>query len=136
MNTTEQNILKLEKRGCDFWKESNEKKVSDLENFRICGKLFSNGQRFYIEVTTHEYCGKIIPDRVKEQNINNVSSWIDNCYDKTEYYNKNGVQTPYIASYRDLSKVTTAKPTKKDLIERINQIFNTNFTDIKIVDRL
>lgn len=128
--------LRLEKRGCDFWKDCNEKKASDLQNFRLFGYLTSNNTKYYIEITTHEYTGRIIPDRVKVANINNVSSWIDNGYEKIEYYNKNGVQTAYTASYRDLKKVTCAKPTKKEVLKVINKTYNTDFTEIEIVENL
>ena len=35
-------ILRLEKRGCDFRKDSKEAKVSDLTNFRLCGIIKSD----------------------------------------------------------------------------------------------
>lgn len=79
--------LILEKRGCNFWDDCNERKNSDLENFRLFGNISNN---ISVEITTHEYSGKLKPFYVENNNINLVCSFINNyCY-RPAITNKDG----------------------------------------------
>lgn len=122
-------ILKLEKRGCDFWNDSQEKKESDLQNYRLFGYV---SKHECIEVTTHTR------KKSKYSKFNIVVTYIDNEYEKKELWTMaSGLKKYCWGSYRDLKKCGCSnKPTKKSVLEFVNKTYNKKFTDIEIVDRL
>ena len=125
--------LVLEKRGCDFWKDCNERKNSDLENFRLFGNI---SKKISVEITTHEYSGKLKPFYVANNNIKLVCSYIDNyCY-RPATTKKNGKKVIYEECYKDVEKTGACKPTKKDVLNKINEIFGTDFEKMQIVENL
>lgn len=112
------NILILEKRGCNFWDWSKEKQESDLENFRLYAKIekeqkFTDGV-FEIEVMTH----------YRESDPFGFNNQVSSLVSTTKYIEG----LPKI----DEDKIFYCKPTKKDLLKGINNIFGTNFNQIEI----
>lgn len=95
-------VLKLEKRGCDFWKDSKEEKLSDVGNYRVCtaerltGK---NGREYFIEFSgrdryNYRYFNKKTGEPLKKavrELVAPCALWVD-----TEYENDNG-------AWRDLN---------------------------------
>ena len=83
MNTTKQNILKLEKRGCDFRANSQEIELSDLTNFRLCGEIESplydskheRKGNYFIEI-----CTNIQNNKFRK----GIYTFFRNCYDSTD----------------------------------------------------
>ena len=118
-------ILKLEKRGCDFRPNSEEAKLSDLTNFRLCGIIKSDlfdAKHERVSDYFIEICSNIQHNKFR----NGMYSFFRNCYNAAD-----GM------CYGDLEKDgQTDKPTKAGILEYINRIFETNYTDIEIVDRL
>ena len=122
-------ILKLEKRGCDFWNDSLEAKESDLENYRLFGYV---SKHECIEVCTNDY------KKSKYSKFRIVKTHIDNQYDKQELTTMcNGEKKLVWMSYRDLNKCgCSEQPTKASVLEFINKTYNKNFTELVIVDSL
>lgn len=117
--------LKLETRGCDFRPNSEEAKLSDLGNYRLCGTIKSDlydAPRGRVGDYFIEICSNIQHNKFR----NGMYSFFRNCY-----YTADGM------CYGDLAKDgQTDNPTKAGLLEYINNTFKTNYTDIEIVDRL
>lgn len=122
-------ILKLEKRGCDFWGDSLEAKESDLENYRLFGYI---SKHECVEVCTSDY------KKSKYSKFRIVKTYIDNQYDKKELTTMcNGEKKFVWMSYRDLNKCgCSEQPTKASVLEFINKTYNKNFTKLVIVDSL
>ena len=118
-------ILKLEKRGCDFRENSEEAKLSDLTNFRLCGVIKSdlyNAKHERVSDYFIEICSNIQHNKFR----NGMYSFFRNCYNAVD-----GM------CYGDLEKDgQTDNPTKAGILEYINRVFETNYTDVEIVDRL
>ncbi|MBQ3565456.1 MAG: hypothetical protein IJA14_04895 [Alphaproteobacteria bacterium] len=127
------NTLKLEKRGCNFWKDSIELATSDLGNYRLFGLLDLNlitNEDFnakkavccYVEICTHYFDKK---DKRKDYR-GKTRTFIDvsydaengNCYGATDYCKH------------------ANEPTQKSVLETINELFGTNYEKLEIVDRL
>ena len=102
------NVLVLKKRGMDFnYRDSEEAKVSDLQNFRLFGWI---GPRETIEVSTHL--------RGKE-----VNSYVDCSFaDENWIWFSKVPENPY------------CKPTKEAVLEFVNKKFNKKFDLIVIED--
>ena len=133
------NILKLEKRGCDFWKDSIEKQKSDLENYRLVGCIKGSNKNYILEICTHTATDKNRIKYLKEKfGLGATCSWIDNEYTKTETKHWNdGTTTTHKNHYRDMEKLETyAQPTKKGILQKINEVFGCNYTDIEYVDNV
>ena len=117
--------LRLEKRGCDFRKDSEEAKTSNLTNFRLCGIIKSdlyNAKHERVSDYFIEICSNIQHNKFR----NGMYSFFRNCYNAAD-----GM------CYGDLEKDgQTDKPTKAGILEYINNVFKTNYTDVEIVDRL
>lgn len=117
--------LRLEKRGCDFRKDSEEAKTSDLTNFRLCGIIKSdlyNAKHARVSDYFIEICSNIQHNKFR----NGMYSFFRNCYNAAD-----GM------CYGDLEKDgQTDNPTKAGILEYINNVFKTNYTDVEIVDRL
>ena len=110
--------LVLEKRGCDFWEWSKEKKESDLENFRLYIRIekedkFSDGV-FDIEISTH----------FRESNPFGWNGKVSSFVDITKYIKGD--------AKIDFDKCFYINPNKKDLLKGINNIFGTSFNQIEI----
>ena len=122
-------ILKLEKRGCDFWEDSPEAKNSDLENFRLFGYV---SKHECVEVCTHW------KKKSKYSKFIVVKTYIDNEFEKKELTTMAvGTKKYCWMSYRNLEKCGTIdNPTKAGVLEFINKTYNKNFTKLKIVERL
>ena len=118
-------ILKLEKRGCDFRPNSEEAKLSDLTNFRLCGIIKSDlydAKHERVSDYFIEICSNIQHNKFR----NGMYSFFRNCYNAAD-----GM------CYGDLEKDgQTDKPTKAGILEYINNVFKTNYTDVEIVNRL
>lgn len=113
-----EDVLVLEKRGCNFWDWSKEKQESDLENFRLYAKIkkeqkFTDGI-FEIEVMTH----------YRESDPFGFNNQVSSLVATTKYIDG----LPKI----DENKTFYCKPTKKELLKGINNIFGTNFKQIEI----
>ena len=117
--------LRLEKRGCDFRKNSEESKKSDLTNFRLCGIIKSdlyNAKHKRVSDYFIEICSSIQHNRFRK----GMFSYFSNCY-----YAFDGM------CYDDLEKDGyTNNPTKAGILEYINNVFGTNYTNVEIVNRL
>ena len=117
--------LRLEKRGCDFRKGSEETKASDLTNFRLCGIIKSdlyNAKHKRVSDYFIEICSNIQHNKFR----NGMYSFFRNCYNAAD-----GM------CYGDLEKDGyTDNPTKEGILEYINRVFGTNYTDVEIVNRL
>lgn len=118
-------ILRLEKRGMDFRKDSEEAKASDLTNFRLCGIIKTDlydakherVSDYFIEISSN-----IQHNRIRD----GMYSFFRNCYNAAD-----GM------CYGDLEKDgQTDNPTKVGILEYINRVFKTNYTDVEIVNRL
>ena len=115
-----EDVLVLEKRGCNFWDWSKEKQESDLENFRLYTRIkkedkFSDGI-FDIEISTH----------YRECNPFGFNNTVSSYVDVTKYIRGD--------AKIDRDKCFYIQPNKKDLLKGINNIFGTNFKQIKIKD--
>lgn len=126
-------ILRLEKRGCDFWKDSIELATSDLENYRLFGLLDLNlitnedfkakkAVRCYVEICTHYFDKK---DKRKEYR-DKTRTHIDVCYDA-----ENGLCYGALDCCQH-----TKEPTKKSVLETINELFGTNYEKLEFVERV
>ena len=117
--------LRLEKRGCDFKKNGEEAKISDLTNFRLCGMIKSdlyNAKHQRVSDYFIEICSNIQYNQFRK----GMYSFFRNCY-----YAVDGM------CYGDLEKDGLIdNPTKAGILEYINNVFGTHYTDIEIVDRL
>ena len=117
--------LRLEKRGMDFRENSEELKISDLTNFRLCGIIKSdlyNAKHKRVSDYFIEICSNIQHNKFR----NGMYSFFRNCYRAAD-----GVY------YCDLAKdgqINNA--TKVGILEYINDVFGTNYTNVEIVDRL
>ena len=117
-------VLKLEKRGCDFRANSEEAKLSDLTNYRLCGYIESNAKTprerlgdYFIEI-----CSNIQNNKVRK----GMYSFFNNCYGSVDG-----------CCYGDLTKDGYINnSTKAGILEYINNVFKTKYTDVEIVDRL
>ena len=72
-------ILRLEKRGCDFRKNSDEAKASDLTNFRLCGIIKSDlydAKHERVSDYFIEICSNIQNNKFR----NGMYSLFRNCY--------------------------------------------------------
>ena len=116
--------LKLEKRGCDFRANSEELRLSDLTNYRLCGYIVSNAKTPRERVGNYfiEICSNIQNNKFR----NGMYSFFRNCYNCVDG-----------SCYGDLEKDGHINnPTKAGILEYINRVFETNYTDVEIVDRL
>lgn len=122
-------VLKLEKRGCDFWHDSLEIQKSDLQNFRLFGYI---SKHECIEVTTHAH------KKSKYSKFMIVKTYIDNEYEKKELTTMaSGIKKYCWMSYRNLKKCGYSdEPTQESVLKFINKIYNKNFTKIEIVENL
>lgn len=130
------NILKLEKRGCDFWKDSPEATKSDLQNFRLCGVVDGKDKKYFLEIGTWTTVDKNRKKYLKEKyGLDSTHTWIDNSFKKREILTvANGEQKEYIGEYRDAEKLETyCHPTKTDVLATINRVFGCNYDAIEIV---
>lgn len=117
-------ILKLEKRGCDFRENSEELQLSDLTNYRLCGYIESNAKTprerlgdYFIEI-----CSNIQNNKFRK----GMYSFFKNCYNSIDG-----------SCYGDLEKDGYINnPTKAGILEYINRVFETNYTNVEIVDNL
>lgn len=133
------NILKLEKRGCNFWKDSPEIKKSDLENYRLVGCIKGKDKNYILEICTHTATDKKRIKYLKEKfGLDATCTWIDNEYTKTETKTWNdGTITTQKNHYRDMTKLETyAQPTKKGILETINKVFGCDYDGIEFVDNV
>lgn len=104
--------LILEKRGCNFFKGSEEAQKSDLENYRLFGWISINE---CVEICTHF--------RAQQKAVN---SYVDySFFDKEGILHTNLEKTGY-----------SSVPTKEQVLNFINKTFNKNFQKIQIVDKL
>lgn len=124
-------ILKLEKRGCEFCKNSIESTASDLENYRLFGLLdinlitneyFKNKKATdcCIEIRTHYFDKK---DQ-REDFKNKTKTYIEISY-------KTGDGNWHIP--RDCYQYTN-EPTQESVLETINKFFGTNYKKLKFVE--
>lgn len=112
----------LERRGCDFWKDCPERKNSNLENFRLCGKIKNRQREYFLEICTTHTTTKQFLKRNRELGIGATYCVIDN-----EFTAKNGL------SYRDMKKFTICHPTREAVIVAINKVFGTAYSDLEIL---
>ena len=113
--------LRLEKRGCDFRKNSEEAKKSDLTNFRLCGIIKTD-----LYNTKHKRISDYFIEICSNIQHNRMYSFFRNCYNATD-----GM------CYGDLEKDGyTNNPTKAGILEYINNVFRTNYTNVEIVNRV
>lgn len=104
--------LRLERRGMDFYNGCPEKNVGDLDNFRYFGEFIDNkGIHRYLEITTHW-----------RDNVKRVNTFISMSYE-----NKDGC---FACGY------ITTEPNKAAILKGINDMFNTNFTEISLEDKI
>jgi hypothetical protein len=126
--------LKLEKRGCDFWTNGEEIKKSDLQNFRLCGFIESEVPTrknkvgdFFIEISTgyhKKHCA------FKEKNLMVT-------FFKFDYTDADGSTRGYYPhGYEFRPYCIVNKSTKAGVLEYINNLFKTDYTDIEIVENL
>ena len=132
-------ILKLEKRGCDFWKDSIERTKSDLENYRLVGKIQGKDREYILEICTTTTVDKHRKKYMREKfGLEPTYTWIDNEFARVEKKTWNdGTTTETKAHYRDMGKLETyAQPNKKSVLETINRVFGCNYTGIEFVERV
>lgn len=127
--------LKLEKRGCDFWTDGEEIKKSDLQNFRLCGFIESEVPTrknkvgdFHIEICTRFYREH---HALKEKNI--MITFFNFCY--TDADGSTWGYLPFGVDYFRPYCIVN-KSTKAGVLEYINNLFKTDYTDIEIVANL
>lgn len=128
-------VLKLERRGCNFWHWCQERKDSDLENFRLCGEVESD-KNYFIEIITTNTTDKHFIRRNKMYyGLGATFTTIDNQYDRyTEKTAKDGTKYTLKEHFRDMSKfITPCAPTMKAVLEAINKAFGTDYTRIEIL---
>ena len=117
--------LRLEKRGCDFRENSEESKISDLTNLRLCGIIKSDLYNAKHKRVS-DYFIEISSNIQHNQFRNGMYSFFRNSYHAAD-----GMY------YGDLEKDgQTNNPTKVGILEYINDVFGTNYTNVEIVDRL
>lgn len=140
------NVLYLEKRGCDFWRDSEENKRSDLENFRLFGYIDSynyllpksrkSDKVYMVEICTHYFKRHHIKEVPAEAILTSFNiSFIDNKGDCWGLFkapkDKNLTDLEIFFKSHLINKVT-----KQDVLDYINNYFGTSYKDLKIVDDL
>lgn len=121
MTTTDKKII-LERRGCDFWKDCPERTNSNLENFRLCGKIKNRQREYWLEICTTHTTDKRFLKKNKELGIGATYCHIDN-----EFTAKNG------SCYRDIKKLVYCHPTREAVLVAINKTFGTAYKGIEIL---
>ena len=111
--------LIVEKRGCDFWKDSQESRESDLQNFRLFGYISKNKKRM-IEITTHAH------KKSKYSKFYIVKTWV-----AMDFYDKKGMCW---GDAKNSGFVNSGMAC--DVLQYINEKWGTHFSKLKIVDRL
>lgn len=129
-----QKTLILERRGCDFWKDCHERENSNLENFRLCGKIKNRHREYFLEISTTHTNDKRFIKRNKELGIGKTYTYIDNEFDRVETIkHADGSEYQSKMAYRDLKKLVFCHPTKEAVLIAINKTFGTNYTQIEIL---
>lgn len=131
-------ILILEKRGMDFWNDCEERKMSDLENFRLFGFIKSDknliknksDKIYMVEISTHFFKNHGAKDVPQNSILTFFDISAEN--DKKECYRI--FPKGLYSSIKDYTLINQSL--KKDVLNYINMFFNTNYQEIKIVENL
>lgn len=100
----------FEKRGCDF-----QSPYTDFDNHRVCGHVKGfyrdRAERFFVEVCVHElFCRTVAYVDIDINKCDNI--------------------------YLRYSNPIMVKPTKDAVLKCINDILQTKYKEIKIVDKI
>lgn len=115
--------LIVERRGCDFWDDCDTQKNSNLENFRLVGKIKSRGNRIYtLEIcTTHTENAQRLKNN-RRLGIGATYCTINNCYTRADG-----------CTFGDVSKFIICHPTREAVLIAINNTFGTAYTNLEIL---
>ena len=112
-------ILKVEKRGCDFWGDSFEAKNSDMENFRYFCYISKNKKKM-LEICPHSW------KKSKYSKFYIMKTHISmSFYDKKGYCWGDSKNSGFCFSGR-----------WADVLQYINAHWGTHFEKVKICDKL
>lgn len=128
-----ENILYIEKMGCDFFYKDEIEKISDLGNYR-----------FYthnIELKNGKTCDTIeITNGARYQNVKGQLKSVDmfGLWLSTYYTDKNGTCKALLDIDKQINKKNydlSIIYTKKDLLKAINEISKNKYTSIEIIEK-
>ena len=137
------NILKLERRGCNFFNGDTVCELSDIGNYRVGSYDYSikgkDGRSYILDLShyeryqyrkTHKITGRPLKHPVREL-VNDNAVHLSTQY---EEQNENGFTMSYckIALEAEIREFNLSY-TKADILKLVNYISEIEYTDIEIV---